>query len=147
MGFPLQGVVKNLVLVKGTVSRDFLLLVFSWLSFSQASDYTKTPFQILTFTTRVVDTGGHWSTFELQIQYIREETSSVANWPIVRLDNSKVAEKKVAARRFGLLFTGHGPDQSSVRRFLYFLFIFQKYFSFKHRLYTCNSIRWNVLAF
>ncbi len=46
---------------------------------------------------------------------------------------------------FGL-FTGHCPDQSLVWWFLYFLF-FENSLSFKHRLYTCNSIRWNVLAF
>ncbi len=28
------------ILIKGTVSRDFLLLVFSWINFPQASDYT-----------------------------------------------------------------------------------------------------------
>ncbi len=54
-------------LLKGTVSRDFLLLVFSWISFPQASDYTIRPFRIFSkirgdirssrFATGVIDTG------------------------------------------------------------------------------------------
>ncbi len=56
--------------LRGTVSQDFMLLVFSWISFPQAPDYTKRAVSNFSkicgdirssrFATGVNDTGGKW---------------------------------------------------------------------------------------
>jgi hypothetical protein len=61
--------------LKGTVSRDFRLLVFSWFSFPQAPEYTiravsnfskiREHIRSSRCTTVVIDTGGKWKKYSI----------------------------------------------------------------------------------
>ncbi len=142
-------VFKNLFLVKGKVSRDFLLLVFSWLSFSQASDYTITPFQILTFakmfaaqgwpppvsTTRVVNnkqpvspTGRlfGWITQKWPKKGGQPDKSTAEFWPILNRKGRKGVEFEILRFFFLILglsiknYTFPTPRQQSFLVFLSF---------------------------